>query len=240
MEVPDGELRQEPLPALRAGSRTSASIAVIPSTAACSRTRVYRSLPVPEPSAQEDAVDRRRVRALIVDSLEEASSGGHTLQPEPWIIDSVRSRPPSLPSRRRLNGVVRPELAPAVVAVSPNDEPTLQLDRYVRTASLISQEILRRSSGKRHAATHNWRALVDAQLPPQTSSSQADQEAEERARTEKAAALAELYSARFSVLVGSAGTGKTTLLRVLCEIPEVNEGGILLLAPTGKLEFASR
>ena len=37
-----------------------------------------------------------------------------------------------------------------------------------------------------------------------------------------------------SVLVGPAGTGKTTLLRVLCELPEVSAGGIILLAPTGK------
>ena len=53
------------------------------------------------------------------------------------------------------------------------------------------------------------------------------------ARKEKAAALAELAASRFSVLIGPAGTGKTTLVAALCRAPEIKEGGILLLAPTG-------
>ena len=36
------------------------------------------------------------------------------------------------------------------------------------------------------------------------------------------------------MLIGSAGTGKTTLLRALVEYPGVAAGGVLLLAPTGK------
>ena len=36
------------------------------------------------------------------------------------------------------------------------------------------------------------------------------------------------------MLVGAAGTGKTTLLKMLCDLPEVAKKGLLLLAPTGK------
>lgn len=36
------------------------------------------------------------------------------------------------------------------------------------------------------------------------------------------------------MLVGSAGTGKTTLLKVLRHTPSVAAGGVLLVAPTGK------
>ncbi len=54
------------------------------------------------------------------------------------------------------------------------------------------------------------------------------------ARQEKAAALATLATSRVSVLVGAAGTGKTTLLRALCSLDDVSNGGFLLLAPTGK------
>lgn len=39
---------------------------------------------------------------------------------------------------------------------------------------------------------------------------------------------------RVSVLVGAAGPGKTTLLRALSSLPEVKQGGLMLLAPTGK------
>src|SRR5262249_39772210 len=59
-------------------------------------------------------------------------------------------------------------------------------------------------------------------------------EREERSRKEKAAALEALATARFSVLIGSAGTGKTTLLAVLCAQQDIASGGVLLLAPTGK------
>ena len=61
-----------------------------------------------------------------------------------------------------------------------------------------------------------------------------DPETEKAARTEKAAALAEIFASRLSVLAGAAGTGKTTLLKILCDLPEVGCGGVLLLAPTGK------
>ena len=46
--------------------------------------------------------------------------------------------------------------------------------------------------------------------------------------------MKELAASRFSVLIGPAGTGKTTLLSILCKRPEIHDDGILLLAPTGK------
>jgi len=48
------------------------------------------------------------------------------------------------------------------------------------------------------------------------------------------AALKELAESRLSVLIGPAGTGKTTLLSVLCSHQQIADGGVLLLAPTGK------
>jgi hypothetical protein len=46
--------------------------------------------------------------------------------------------------------------------------------------------------------------------------------------------LEELYRSRVSVLIGPAGTGKTTLLLALLSLDQVRKGGVLLLAPTGK------
>lgn len=59
-------------------------------------------------------------------------------------------------------------------------------------------------------------------------------ENEKIARNEKAAVLKELADSRFSVLIGGAGTGKTTLLSLLCKSEQVGDGSILILAPTGK------
>jgi ATP-dependent exoDNAse (exonuclease V) alpha subunit len=63
-----------------------------------------------------------------------------------------------------------------------------------------------------------------------------DKEIENIARAEKAKALDKLFSCRFSVLTGRAGTGKTTVLKVFIRGLEKKEGKqpVLLLAPTGK------
>ncbi len=58
--------------------------------------------------------------------------------------------------------------------------------------------------------------------------------AEQRARTEKAAALVELSEGRLTLLNGPAGAGKTTLVKALAARQEVISAGLLLLAPTGK------
>ena len=86
-------------------------------------------------------------------------------------------------------------------------------------------------AGVRHKIQADWRALLDKNLPTITAQGR---EQEERAREEKTAALKELAEARFSVLIGPAGTGKTTLISVLCSHPKIAGGNVLLLAPTGK------
>ena len=110
--------------------------------------------------------------------------------------------------------------------------PAWQLAEYKRLRELISTRVKRRLAGKRHSGDHNWRELIDKQLPP--FSLARDPETEELARREKAKALEEIYRSRFSVLIGPAGTGKTSLLTALLSLPAVTNGGVLLLAPTGK------
>ena len=106
------------------------------------------------------------------------------------------------------------------------------MQRLVETGDVIRDAIKKRLKGKRLVIDANWRSLLDQHLAEQ-GAKEAD-EFEENARQEKTAALKELAEARLSVLIGPAGTGKTTLLSVLCSHPAVSAGGILLLAPTGK------
>ena len=89
------------------------------------------------------------------------------------------------------------------------------------------------SRASRTPPRHDWRQLVDSGIDQALPSGE-ERELEERARTEKAAALEQLFRSRLSVLIGPAGTGKTTLLRMLCSLESVAARGILLLAPTGK------
>lgn len=67
--------------------------------------------------------------------------------------------------------------------------------------------------GKRLTVDIDWRAELDREFKDIPAPKRS---LEDRARQEKAAALTELASARFSVLIGAAGTGKTTLLKFLC------------------------
>ena len=91
-----------------------------------------------------------------------------------------------------------------------------QLQRLFEIDEVIRSSVNKRLKGKRHDITENWRAIVDKAFEGHQST-----EFEERARTEKAAILKELAESRLSVLIGGAGTGKTTLLALLCKSPDV-------------------
>lgn len=204
-----------------------------------------KSFPIPEPSRVHEAIDQRRVRALMIQTLEEAAGDGHTLLPATWLIQRVRARPmkPECPLDADTISVVESTLAPRIATVDlGNQNHAFQLDRYVETSNLISTTITKRKNGKANAGDFDWAKLVNYAIDGDTKKATLSA-VDKKARQEKAVALKEIYRSRVSVLMGSAGTGKSTLLKALCGIDEVLNGGILLLAPTGKarvrLEHAS-
>ena len=195
-----------------------------------------KSFPMPEPSVVHEAIDERRVRAVVIQTLEDAASEGHTLLPGDWLISRVRDRPmkPACPLDADTLSVVGDALAPKVASLSLGEQGTaFQLDRYVATSSLISSTILKRKNGKRNESNEDWLALVNAAIDNGNSGVAVTAD-DLMARKEKAAALEEIYRSRVSVLLGPAGTGKSTLLKALCSIDSVSTAGVLLLAPTGK------
>lgn len=117
-----------------------------------------------------------------------------------------------------------------------NGTPALQLARLGVMGDVMRSALDKRIKGKRLTVDADWRKLLDAHLKAQGGPRSDD--LEESARSEKTAALKELGESRLSVLIGPAGTGKTTLLSVLCSHPAVAAGGVLLLAPTGKARGA--
>lgn len=198
---------------------------------------VRREFPMPKPSRVDDPADPRRIRALVSDLLEEAATQGHTVLPREWVIRRARERAlqPPCPLGENVLDASEDSFAPVIARVATRaGEAAYQIDRLVECREIIRREVRGRKKGKPHAAAHDWRALVDRGLPA-TLPSNADEKALEiRARTEKGAALEQLFRSRLAVLIGPAGTGKTTLLRMLCALPDVGAKGILLLAPTGK------
>ena len=124
--------------------------------------------------------------------------------------------------------------APVVVhAATRAGEPAYQLDRLIECRKIIRYEVLGRKKGKPHVAELDWRGRVDAGIDEPLPGDPEEREHEKSARREKAAALEQLFRSRLSVLIGAAGTGKTTLLRMLCSLPGLAEKGCCL-APTGK------
>jgi hypothetical protein len=196
---------------------------------------VAAAVPVPDPSCCADAIDPRRVRALVISTLDRVAGEGHTLLPQSWLVQRVRDLDISPQCAigsdwiEAFGPILKEKIAVARMA---DASPAWQLQEYARARELISVRVKRRLAGKRHSGEHDWRLLIDQQLPPFVDAS--DPETEEMARLEKAKALEEIYRSRFSVLIGPAGTGKTSLLTALLSLPSVAAGGVLLLAPTGK------
>ena len=196
--------------------------------------RIRLAHPLPSPSLVEEAVDPRRVRALSLDVLERAAGEGHSLLARSQVIQDIRDQPldPECPLSLDVMAVISDALSPEVVTVEMGDgEPAYQLERYAAARQTIGRQVSRRLKGARLPVEAAWRQVIDDQLGPFPIDDDGD---EELARQEKAAALEVLAVSRISVLIGAAGTGKTTLLRALSLLPGVAEGGLLLLAPTGK------
>jgi AAA domain/UvrD-like helicase C-terminal domain len=190
--------------------------------------------PLPSPSGMQDSLDVRRARALMITQLELASAAGDTLLPANRVIQRIREfelNPPCRIDQDQLlvyGDALQPVIAESVLT---DGSKAFQLDRLRETKQVIQRFVERRQTASRHEAEIAWRPRLDAALGGEIGGEDPD---EELARIEKVAALEELYASRFAVLIGPAGTGKTTLLKVLCDEPSVEGGNILLLAPTGK------
>ena len=195
---------------------------------------------LPEQSVVRTVVDSRRLRALSIRELEIATVRGDTLAPRAALIASLRRSAPEkdehhTPVTADLLAVAEDEQFPGEIRLveMADGSRAYQLERLAKAGELIRSTVVKRAAGQPHKISADWRRELDQQLGALPAEGE-ERDKEERARQEKAAALAELAARRFSVLIGPAGTGKTTLLSVLCRHPAIQDEGILMLAPTGK------
>lgn len=198
---------------------------------------IREKAPLPEPSLVREAIDGRRLRAVMITTLEEAAeTEGHTCLPADWVIQRIRDRSlqPKCPVDQDALAAMLEILAPKVAQIAIGDGlEAFQLGRFVQTSELIRTKITKRRRRAPNPGEHDWEALVDAAIAGSGGKPKNDA-AEKKAREEKTAALRMLFRSGVSALTGGAGTGKSTLLKALCGIESVRAKGILLLAPTGK------
>ncbi len=196
---------------------------------------IRKGHPLPEPTALDAGTDARRVRSLTVKVLEDSTNTGNTLMPQDQVVLAIRNLDikPGCDVDGDLIEVAKDVFEDAIIETPlADDNPALQLGRLSEMGEMIRRAVKKRVKGKRLTVDANWRALLDKYLDVHGAGN--CDELEEKAREEKTAALKELAESRLSILIGPAGTGKTTLLSVLCSQPQIAQGDILLLAPTGK------
>ena len=188
-----------------------------------------------------DPGDARRLEALIVEVLERLAEEGDTLAGEPQVLAAASNIPLTRPCT-----ISHPLLAaykldpphlrdyahwtPLVEAELEGGLPAYKLLHLHEAGLDISDHMQERREASRFDVPFDPRVSIDAAF----GEADASDPEEELARTEKAAGLGELFASRLSVLVGPAGTGKTSLLKTLVARPEIAQDGVLLLAPTGK------
>ncbi|WP_413250220.1 AAA family ATPase [Sinomonas flava] len=186
----------------------------------------------------KDHQDRRRVKGLLVEVLEAAGRRGDTLLSQHEALEAASMYPlqraPEL-TEWTLRGLeldspsLRGDDAWPIIGLDlAGGEPALKLYRLEYTSQVIRSRLGELRNRPRFAPLENPRERIDVALPPYVGGD----DAEDRAREEKAAGLAEMYAAPLSVLIGPAGTGKTTLLKALVDL--VGRDRTVLLAPTGK------
>jgi AAA domain len=196
--------------------------------------------PMPEPSACSEPTDARRLRAMAARALDAAAAeDGHTLLPQEALASRIAVLPirPAPELTEDIFRAVGPDMEPLIKPLElEGGVPAWQLHDFVQTKRIISDRVSRRVGGRPLVGNEDWRALVDRAIrePPPVRGSSPRADRDIRARAEKTEALAAVHAARLSIVIGPAGTGKTTLLKALLLARDVQNGGALLLAPTGK------
>jgi hypothetical protein len=199
--------------------------------------------PVEAPSHVGSSLDWRRVRAALVAVLRKASDEGDVLLTETDVLtrmETLELVQPCVISTDWMNGnqehligeIERNEvmLDPAEgIAVS-----CLQLTDLCK-----GEQRLARLLGARIAATlpslgEDWTQLLIATVEEGGTRVHQNDPRHAAALKEQSEALERVTCRKLSVLVGAAGTGKTTVLGALLKSAKLSKDGVLFLAPTGK------
>ena len=188
--------------------------------------------------------DERRLRAIITAVLERDTLTGSSLMLVSDVIAAVgafRSDVPDIEPEirqrtiQRLRDFFAPLFVQMEVELVPDTgrsrrEPALQLVR-LQTIDAAINTFVKAREDKEIDVDDDWEQLLENALGAEIRQPEGHEQA---SRVEKVAAIRKMARSRISVLTGGAGTGKTTTLVALCLSSRIRNGGILVLAPTGK------
>lgn len=205
--------------------------------------KIREAFPLKEGIALTDNLDERRVRAFTVSIMEEAASEGHSLLPFSDVLERLQAKAMDEPfpidedilTAQSEEEFFRQEIE-SILPTKENKFHFLKLSRLINLKSIIRQRLnFEQIINKPLNIEKDWLEEINSYPNfPALDPTSPDYSDELLAREEKAESLRILTNYRFSVLIGPAGSGKTSLLEIFEQIPEIRRGGVLKLAPTGK------
>ena len=179
--------------------------------------------------------DKRRVRAVGVAVLQEAANNGDTLL---TLSDFLRRVFERFPEKRACQPDREVVLAEAdfyrhFLWTAFDSDPQLVALKHLRSLEQGAASMIKRRARRVNAAADppiDWLGALKGLFD------EPESDREHVALDEKVGALGTLFGRRLSILTGSAGTGKTSVLKVFLQELARAEGRhpTLLLAPTGK------
>jgi ATP-dependent exoDNAse (exonuclease V) alpha subunit len=199
--------------------------------------------PVPIPSSVGSGLDWRRVRGSFVTVLRNAAQQGDALLTEEELLDGVDKLDLSQPcpvSSDWINGNVgkiESEIARFPLKRRERDETEalcVQLVDVMGREKHLSRLLLKRAQAAIASLNEPWEKHLRETIREQSVTADLTEARYVEALKEQSQALEKITTRRLSVLVGGAGTGKTTVLGALKKSSVLARQGILFLAPTGK------
>ena len=201
--------------------------------------------PVEEPSRAESALDARRVRAALVTILRRASDQGDALLSEPEVLEKLGALDLAQPCvvgadwvsthSDDLHGEVEAFELPAPGSDAGEVVRCLQLTDLKTREARLATILGKRAKTAVPSTGEDWSTLLAETLTDQGVPAAAQRKDRSKdATSEQARALEAITTRKLSVLVGRAGTGKTTVLGALVRSKKLSKQGLLFLAPTGK------
>lgn len=205
--------------------------------------KVRDAFPLEKGIALSDNLDERRVRAFTVSILEEATIQGHSLLPFTDVLERLQAK--SMDEDFPIDTDVFTQQSEEaffkeeIESILPNRDNKfhfLKLQRLIEVKSIIRQRLnFAQILNRPFQIEKNWLNEINGYAKfTSLDRSKPDYPDELLAREEKAEALRILTNYKFSVLIGPAGSGKTSLLEIFENLPEIRRGRVLKLAPTGK------
>lgn len=200
--------------------------------------------PVPPPSAIDSKLDARRVRAALVSVLRTVANTGDSLLSVTEAIERLQNldvTEPCNPSTdwieanvSNLAGVIELLRLPINIHEPEKAVLSLQLTELKKREEYLQRTLRARAERPLGSLEADWRSLLVDAIRDSGGRFEETNYRHVSALDEQAKALEKITTRKLSVLVGRAGTGKTSVLGALLRCKKLTDGGILLLAPTGK------